>query len=281
MACYHPLPAFRTAHGEISLWKEISDSSPLRLPCGGCIGCRTAQARAWAVRCQLELQQHSKAAFATLTYDDEHLPVTLSKRHLQLFIKRARKALGRARSLRFFASGEYGETTQRPHYHALLYGLDERDQDLVHSVWKAGHTSISNVTPGRIAYCAGYTSKKIGFRAEAHERIDYSTGELYQWQPPFIQMSRGGRNGYGIGGQARQYFNSWRLYAISNGKPMPVPSYLHNAWKEQATTLELEDLEYEKSKLRAKSSDLSEKRLKAGELIAIAKQSLEGQRRQL
>lgn len=277
MACYHPLPAFRTDHGEISLWKEVPDSSPLRLPCGGCIGCRTAQARAWALRCQLELQQHSKAAFATLTYDDEHLPVTLSKRHLQLFIKRARKALGRARCLRFFASGEYGETTHRPHYHALLYGLDTRDAELVFQMWKAGYTSLSDVTPGRIAYCAGYTSKKIGFRAEAGSRTDYTTGELYEWQPPFIQMSRRP----GIGGEARQYTNSWRLYAISNGKQMPVPTFLHNAWKNQATTLEVEDLEYEKSKLRAKSSDLSEKRLKAGELIAIAKQSLEGQRRQL
>lgn len=277
MACYHPLPAFRTDHGEISLWKEVPDSSPLRLPCGGCIGCRTAQARAWALRCQLELQQHSKAAFATLTYDDEHLPVTLSKRHLQLFIKRARKALGRARSLRFFASGEYGETTQRPHYHALMYGLDAADADLVQHMWKAGYTSVSDVTPGRIAYCAGYTSKKIGFRGEAGTRTDYTTGELYEWQPPFIQMSRRP----GIGGEARQYTKSWRLYAISNGKQMPVPTFLHTAWKNQATTLELEDLEYEKTKLRAKSSDLSEKRLKAGELIAISKQSLEGQRRQL
>lgn len=277
MGCYDPIPAKQLPWGGISLWKKDQDGLSLRLPCGSCIGCRTSQAKAWALRCQLELQSHESAAFTTLTYDDEHVPVTLSPRHLQLFIKRARKALGSARPIRFFASGEYGETTQRPHYHAILYGAAESDRDLLHRMWGAGHIRVDPITPQRIAYCAGYTSKKIGYRLEADpERIDYITGEIYRWQPPFIQMSRRP----GIGGEARRFINSWRLYAVNNGSPMPVPRYLHNAWKAQATDSDLEELSYQKHLLSLKR-DSSEPRLKAAQLIAISKQNLDGAKRTL
>lgn len=277
MACYHPMPAYRTYKGAVHLWKEVPDSLSLRLPCGGCLGCRTAQAKAWALRCTLELQQHDRAAFTTLTYDDEHLPATLSKRHLQLWVKRVRKTLHRARSLRFFASGEYGETNHRPHYHAILYGLDDRDRDRVHDTWGSGHTNTVNISPRAISYTAGYTSKKIGFKdAAAHDRVDYSTGEIYRWEPPFLQMSRRP----GIGGEARQWVNSWRNYAVHNGQQMPVPRYLHNAWKDQATDIELEDLIYEKHQLSARK-DTSTERLQAAEQIAIAKQIFQSERRKV
>lgn len=271
------MPAFRTAAGAVHLWNEVPDSLPLRLPCGGCLGCRTAQAKAWTLRCQLELSSHDRAAFATLTYDEEHCPPTLRRRDLQLFIKRTRKALGNKRALRFFSCGEYGERTLRPHYHAILYNLDDRDGDLIHDAWGQGHTKTANVTRASIAYTAGYTAKKIGWReTAAEERIDYSTGEIYKWQPPFLQMSRRP----GIGGEARKYKNSWRLFAIHDGTRMPVPRFLHEAWKQQATPLQLEDLLYEKSQLAAKKT-INDDSLKAAEQIAIAKQYLQSQRRNL
>lgn len=273
MACFHPIPAYRTRSGQVVLWKEPADSLFLRLPCGGCIGCRKAQARGWALRCYLELERHQRASFTTLTYDDAHLPVTLSKRHLQLFVKRARKALPAA--LRFFASGEYGEQNGRPHYHAILYGTE--DAGLVHDAWKAGMTRTDRVTPERIAYCAGYTSKKYGDLVRAgEERIDYSTGEVYQWQPPFIQMSRRP----GIGGEARRFAESWRSFAVFNGVRQPVPRFLHEAWKAQATPEEQEDLLYEKAALAARR-DTSQERIEAAEQIAIAIQALTSERRRL
>lgn len=274
MACYDPIPATRLPWGGISLRKTDVDGQPLRLPCGTCIGCRTSQAKAWALRCQLELQQHDKATFTTLTYNDENVPVTLYKRHLQLFIKKLRKH----RKVRFFASGEYGETNQRPHFHAILYGFSTRDRDLVHDMWGKGHSRTDDVTPARIAYTAGYTSKKVGYlQAAAHWRVDFSTGEEYQWNPPFIQMSRRP----GIGAAARRFLNSWRLHAVNkDGTPMPVPRYLHKAWHDQATDLQLEELSYQKHLLAIKR-DSSEPRLKAAEQIAISKQNLDGARRTL
>lgn len=278
--CFHPLPAQRSGSGEVVLWKEIPDGLPLRLPCGGCIGCRTAQAKAWALRCQLELEQHDRAAWVNPTYDQEKLPVTLSKRHLQLYLKKIRKHaknLGAGGPIRFFASGEYGEANHRPHYHIILYGVDPSKRDLLASLWGAGRTMTYPVTPANIAYTAGYTAKKVGWpQLAAEERIDYETGELYQWQPPFIQMSRRP----GIGAAAKQFVNSWRLYAVANGYRMPVPRFLHEAWKAQATPQDLEDLVYEKSKLAA-HRDTSVNRLEAAEKIASAKQSLHGQKRKL
>lgn len=235
-----------------------------------------ASAKAWALRCQLEAQQHPSAAFSTLTYSDDALPPTLDKKHLQLWIKRFRKQLGTARPLRFFACGEYGEKNGRPHYHAILFGASERDRDLIDSTWGLGRTHTVRATPASIHYVAGYTSKKINWRREAAaEHVDPRSGEVYEHQPPFLQMSRRP----GIGGHARDFTNSWRLFAVHNGQSMPVPRFLHEAWKNTATPLEKEELLFEKSQLA--KSEVTQERLNAAEAIAQSKQSLLADRRPL
>lgn len=279
MPCYHPLAAWRAKNGTVALGKELPDSASLQLPCGGCLGCRTAAAKAWALRAMLELHQHEKTAFTTLTYDETNKPPTLRKRDLQLFLKRFRKEMGAARPIRFFASGEYGETTNRPHYHAVLYGASEADADIIHHTWGLGHTDTDPITPARIAYTAGYVAKKIGWRHQAApEQIDYNTGELYHWQPPFLQMSRRP----GIGADARQYTNSWRTYAVNNGTKQKVPRYLHDAWKSQATPEQLEQLAYELAQKRITlTSHNTTERLEAAELIAKKAQEIQADRRKL
>lgn len=281
MACFHPITAYRAPSGEIKIGKQLPDSIHLRLPCGGCLGCRKNAAQAWALRCQLELQSHRTAVFTTLTYNDENLPPTLQTRELQLWLKRLRKNTGK--KLRFFACGEYGERTNRPHYHAILYGADLTDSDAIQNTWKnvrtkelLGHTRTEPISPARISYTAGYCQKKIGYKRHIHERVDPQTGEVYIWQPPFKLMSRNP----GIGHEAKQYVNSWRLHAVKDGHKMPVPRYLHEAWKQQATEWEKEDLLYQKSNL-ALNRDTSTQRLHAAEKIAIAQQQLNAQQRKL
>lgn len=276
MACFHPLQAWRSPGGAVTLAREQPDSTTLRLPCGGCLGCRQSKAREWALRCHLELTQHRDAVFTTLTYDDAHLPPTLSKRDLQLWLKRLRKATRRTptRNVRFFAAGEYGETRGRPHYHAIVYGLSERHAPLIEETWSKGYCKTVTVTPAAIAYVAGYTSKKIGYRLHTEERVDPDTGEVYQWQPPFIQMSRRP----GIGGHAKQWPESWRSYAVHNGNRMPVPRYLHEAWREQASKEEIEILEMEKAAQTA-LRDTTKARLRAAEQIAIARQQNQASKR--
>ena len=95
----------------------------VEIPCGRCVACRLNRAREWSLRIMNELAYHKDACFLTLTYDDEHLPEdkSLSKRDFQLFMKRFRKDFGLP--VRFFACGEYGKKTFRPHYHVIFFGV--------------------------------------------------------------------------------------------------------------------------------------------------------------
>lgn len=253
--------------------REPPDLEPakfMRLPCGSCIGCRMSRAREWALRCSLELAEHESSRWCTLTYDDSNLPPTLRKPDLSGFIKRVRS---RGERVRFFASGEYGERTERPHYHAILFGL--RDESVVQACWQKGFARVDPVRPAAISYVAGYCAKKVGWQLESGERLDRSTGEVFVWQPPFILMSRRP----GIGAAARVHTASWRRFAIHAGSPMPVPRYLHAAWAESASDLDLLLLESEKQD-EALLRDCSSERLRAGELIAESRLGIDAAKRQ-
>lgn len=274
MACYHPFSVARKDGGGVAFSPSPSErlgrgvADWLDVPCGTCVGCVTSRARAWAIRCSLELQRHSRFCWATLTYDDDHLPPTLSKRHVQLFFKRLRHEVG---PVRFFACGEYGETTYRPHYHAILFGT--ANEDAVRKGWGMGHVRVDRLQAEAISYVTGYTLKKREWSdRESSERLDTRTGELYEFQPPFQLMSRRP----GIGGDARAFRRSWRTSAIWDGREVPVPRFLHEAWKAGASDQELLELACEK---RRKARPVDYDRLRAAEQIARAKQSISLARR--
>lgn len=271
MACFHPLRAWRLPGGGTTLREPSCVGAVfMRLPCGGCVGCRLARAREWALRCTLELREHDSSSWGTLTYDDDHVPPTLRKAHLSGFIKRLR---ARGERIRFFASGEYGERTGRPHYHPILFGL--RDDSLVQACWPYGHTRMYPVTPEGISYVAGYCSKKVGWKLESGERVDLETGEVYEWQAPFLLMSRRP----GIGAAARLFSASWRRFAVHGGSPMPVPRYLHEAWLRTASDLDVALLDLEKQS-DALKRDSSRDRLVAGEALAMSRLGLAASKRQ-
>lgn len=257
MSCYHPLKAFvvgktDTGKRELSIqpyttdfvvkvngfWRPRCGSPPLNeitrsefvtIPCGQCMGCRIDYSRQWANRMMLELGYHKDAWFVTLTYDNAHLPLTVSKpdengevvelgtlckRDFQLFMKRLRKATGQ--DLRYYCSGEYGSTTARPHFHAIIYGLHLPDDDLsdsgksmdgfryyrskiVETAWSArarGHENdksfpisligmvcVAPVSWETCAYTARYVAKKVnGKLAEVYDRNNLV--------PEFSLMSR-------------------------------------------------------------------------------------------
>lgn len=281
MPCFHPIDAWRFRLGEAPEHTPLPDRYKTGLPCGRCIGCQTGLRREWAFRCQLELRYHDAASFTTLTYDKERLPPTLEPYHFQLFLKRLRTNISRSaavRPIRFFGSGEYGEQNQRPHYHAILYGISELDRDLVEETWGMGRTQTVNATPASIAYTAGYTAKKIGwnFLARDHERVDPDTGEVYTWQRPFHRMSRRP----GIADRARQYVESWKKFAVENGVRTKVPRFLHEAWRKQATPLQQEELTFQKM-TEALTRDTSENRRREAQHIAYAKHKQQGEKRKL
>ena len=131
------------------------------VPCGRCMACRIAKTREWSERIVHEMDYFKENTFVTLTYDNEHLPLDLSihKVDLQLFFKRLRSDLG-SRKIKYFACGEYGDLTCRPHYHSIIFGMSSSERDLINSTWSKGFVYCGSVTYDSARYVAGYVMKK-------------------------------------------------------------------------------------------------------------------------
>lgn len=168
MPCYSPLDAYLNRDGEV-VWSRKNAVSYLPLPCGKCIGCKKRQSEDWALRCYHEAMYHDHNSFITLTYDEENVPFSLNKKHVQDFIKRLRKN----HKIRYFAAGEYGELTGRPHYHIIIFGYSFPDREVLNykkdnilyrsaeleSLWPFGHSSVAQVSMATLRYCVKYIFK--------------------------------------------------------------------------------------------------------------------------
>lgn len=196
-----------------------------KIPCGNCVGCRLDYSRQWANRCFCEASMHKDNWFLTLTYDDEHLlygidmnPKTgelvsmprLVPEDLQKFLKRLRIAMQRdygVTGIRFYACGEYGEHTFRPHYHVLLFGCPIPDleflkmgncgsyfiSDFISKLWKKGNILLANCDWSNCAYTARYVMKKQKgkSRKEHNEIRDIISNSCLSPVPEeFVRMSR-------------------------------------------------------------------------------------------
>lgn len=216
----------------------------LSLPCGRCVGCRVARARAWAIRCMHESKLHDSNSFITLTYDDDHYPgpcLGSAKDSvgpafdLQLFMKRLRRSRGNG--IRFFACGEYGEENLRPHFHALLFGVTFLAREKIGSnlwrspelekLWPFGMSSFGDVTYQSAGYVARYSVKKVNgdLAVEHYKRVHLATGEIIDVVPEFGRMSLRPGVGYDW------FLKYWRdVYVardacVVDGRTVPSPRY--------------------------------------------------------
>lgn len=147
-------------------------------PCGKCLNCLKKRISGWSFRLMMEEKRSSSAYFITFTYDTDSVPISkngfmeLRKSDVQRFFKRLRKnhdydngcdsIRGKdTQSIRYFAVGEYGGNTRRPHYHAIIYNADlskligERDAKFV----KMGKLLLDGERP---YYCDAWTKKEKG-----------------------------------------------------------------------------------------------------------------------
>lgn len=183
MSCYNPLSAWygKDVNPETGKRPIVFHPSqaftdlPVELPCGKCEGCRADQSLMWSIRAYHESQEHERNCFVTLTYDDSNYPADgcINKRDLQLFFKRLRKEIAPVKC-RYIACGEYGDTTGRAHYHALLFGVDFRDyrrvmlgstmytHPVLEKCWGKGQVAVDSMSMASICYTCGYVFKKIG-----------------------------------------------------------------------------------------------------------------------
>lgn len=240
MPCYHPIKAYRSRSGrnqENQKWpvvfkrQEGYSDKELQLPCGRCVGCRLDRSRVWAIRCMHEYQimqeQCRPSVFLTLTYSDDNIPAggSLEPQDMVRFLKRLRKhfvpinpysklkerenwnKFNEQTRIRFYQCGEYGERTNRPHHHAIIFGLDFDDKkfhsnnrgnvlyksEILEKLWPHGYSLIGSVTFDSCAYVARYIMKKsLGKDAwKSYTDIDVTTGEVINERvPEYTTMSR-------------------------------------------------------------------------------------------
>ncbi len=215
---------------------------------------------------------HKRSTFVTLTYNDEELPdnAALLPTHLSRFIKNLRTKS--SRPISFFGCGEYGERTQRPHYHALLFGVDFLDQytcpdptrpdirrsETLESLWGLGHTELGSVTMASASYVAGYVRKKV--RSKHYARANPLTGELLH--PEFARMSLRPA----VGNRwIRKYWNDVypRDYVVIDGVKAKPPRY-YDKWMDQYFPYIMEEV---RQRRYEKQEDLTKYQLTAGEKI--------------
>lgn len=133
----------------------------------------------WAFRLYMEEKICTSSHFVTLTYDQENVPITKkgwmsldAGKHLTLFFKTLRNQYryrgfnpktgkkkwyyDKVPKIRYFAVGEYGGKTLRPHYHAII--LNSHEQKIIDS-WKYGGVHVGQVTQGSIMYTLKYVMK--------------------------------------------------------------------------------------------------------------------------
>lgn len=162
-----------------------------RVPCGKCLPCQKKRRSEWSLRLEHEYMFSDSAFFITLTYNDFNIPRTkegyhtLHKKHLQNYIKRLRndhvkyvaKEMKVSKShvkniskpIRYYAVGEYGSKTRRPHYHLLLFNYDIANLAPLTNQWKNtdtgyrhGHVDVGTVTSASINYVTKYMFKPFG-----------------------------------------------------------------------------------------------------------------------
>lgn len=168
-------------------------------PCGRCLPCRIATSIEWYVRIMLECMMNNENCFVTLTYSDDNYPEngSLEPKDINRFIRKLRRII--KKKFRYFAVGEYGDETERAHYHIILFGISEiyhRDYERAWTYYKKtiGFVQSQHIAPGLVKYITGYCIKKL---TNINDKItkEWLNGRL----PEFSRQSR--RYG-GIGNSA-------------------------------------------------------------------------------
>lgn len=321
MGCLFPVKAYRSSEINPATGKRPlvfrstlahREDDFVEVPCNNCIGCKLERARQWSIRMMHEARYHDRNCFLTLTYNDQALPQDygLDLRHWQLFFKKLRMALTvrcshvrgehsahiRAYAqhhtirIRFFACGEYGDGTARPHYHAIVFGYDPPDK-VFHSVsksgekmyvspsleklWGHGHVKVQDVTLRSCNYVARYVTKKIKgndqYQADHYYRLSPVDGQYHSVRPEFAVMSR-------KPGIAYKFFQEFKGdifpsgYLIVDGRKQRPPAYyLKLLTQEEQDRLKLQTAGHRK---RHKQHSTMERRRIRAEIVSTRAEKL-------
>lgn len=180
--CYNPITITIQEPNAIGGIRRVA------VPCGKCMSCLRDYQNAWSLRIQEEFKHYGYGYFFTLTYNNDSVPTVVDtdsgrlyqsvfKPHVQDWLKRFRTRLlrknGKAKNIKYFITSEYGPRTLRPHYHGVIFGVDDIEFRLLLSEWNSlyGYTTYrlipAHLCGGASRYVAKYCSK--GFFKNPYE----------------------------------------------------------------------------------------------------------------
>nr|WEW54394.1 MAG: replication initiation protein [Microvirus Sku119] len=190
----------RWSKEEVENSKKLNNDffdSYIVVECGKCKECREKWRRQLIQRTRHQMIQYNhRALFITLTFNDEALEkydmsnYQLRHKPFQDFMKRLRGDLKRKYKvdwkLTYLMCGEYGGLNGRPHYHALIFGVDEHmlesiGMKIIHTrkrskkgyaikgcdelaeIWQNGFIEIGSANEKSAGYIAKYMVKYSEF----------------------------------------------------------------------------------------------------------------------
>lgn len=150
------------------------------------MNCRINTGRGWTSRILMEVVTNPVPSwFVTLTMDDTHITrtakgvPTLHRSRFQAWLGRKNRSFG---PFRYFAVGEYGNESLRPHYHLSLFPTHPDQVRYLTDAWSSGFTSVYPMVEARARYLARYTTKKL--TSDTDERLEEGQ------EPEFRSSSR-------------------------------------------------------------------------------------------
>lgn len=209
------------------------DNGGHKVPCGKCYNCKRRRVSSWSFRLMQEYKVASTGYFVTLTYDTQYVPISkkgymsLDKKHLQNFFKRLRQWHAKQDSIKYYAVGEYGGKTYRPHYHIIVFNaniefIEKSWSDCVNKkekiYRKLGSIHYGTLTEASVGYTLKYICKAK--KIPLHQNDDRI--------PEFALMSKGLGLSY-----LTESIQTWhkenlqeRMYCpLPDGKKAPMPRY--------------------------------------------------------
>lgn len=212
--------------------------------------------------------------------------------HLKQFMKSLRQAWQREYNhvgIRFFASGEYGSSSLRPHYHIILFNCPIFDlqnyknnhgnplfvSQRLNDIWHKGYVVIGKVSPQSCGYVARYNYKK-----------QIKPQNIYGVPPEFVRMSRNPGIGYdyfvknyeklvktqfSVHFNGREYRNVPYFRRLADGFDLDIVRYCNsiNEVKNEIRDRSLDDLNL----FRGCSSQSRKQNLLKNENLGIDKES--------
>lgn len=251
MACSRPF--LMSPNDRSRIKRPIYSPAQYYFPCGWCTNCRVDLMNQLVDRCEYEYCRHKSGAFVTFTYDDVNLlkhmhydrldgklTASLSKSDAKHFLDRLNKRVHKFckahgdsvlchRGYKYLLVGEYGENStvpglDRPHFHALFFGLDfALCEKLFAEAWQGrGSIMVGNIGDGACRYVVDYLGKAL------HGKMAEMKYDNHNMTRPFRMQSNG--LGKGLYLSQKDYIKAHNYCYKWHNRDVPVPPYYKNKY---------------------------------------------------